>query len=502
MSLKKQGYLCTAVCLVALAGAWGCGEAAVPSSADEGQTGTAVATLTTVPTGVTCLQLVYSGTLTTSPTFTLTPGTNPATVSLGVLPIGTLNITPKAFSVACSSVTSSTVPTWLGSAVSVVISAGNTAQVALVLRPNTATTGTVDFVPAATAISANKNASYALLSDGTVRAWGWNESGELGNGTTTNSSLPVTVSNLTNVASLASGGGSEAYHMCALRKDKTAACWGMADAGQLGNGATPDISTLPVNVSTTQPLSSIGVGGSSTFALTTSGQGLAWGFNGYFNLNDGTSTSRNVPTLMTSSPAVFEQIASGEASILGRNGSTVYGWGDNSAGQLGTGATSGYGFVTTTFGGGLWPVFVASGAGHSCVVLSPNGIVKCSGYNSDGQLGDGTTTNRSSPVAVSGLTNVMTLAAGNRFTCALKNDKTVWCWGQNDYGQLGDDTFIDRLTPVQVVGLTDAITIAAGGYHMCAIRSDSTVACWGNNMFGSLGDGTTFNRPVPTKVKL
>ena len=123
-------------------------------------------------------------------------------------------------------------------------------------------------------------------------------------------------------------------------------------------------------------------------------------------------------------------------------------------------------------------VAIAGGDSHS-LALKSDGTVWAWGYNGCGQLGDGSTTNRLTPVQVSGLTGVVAIAGGGSHSLALKSDGTVWAWGCNDYGQLGDGTTTNRLTPVQVSGLTGVVAIAGGGAHSLALKSDGTVWAWG-----------------------
>jgi alpha-tubulin suppressor-like RCC1 family protein len=150
--------------------------------------------------------------------------------------------------------------------------------------------------------------------------------------------------------------------------------------------------------------------------------------------------------------------------------------------------------------GPIVKVAAGSASAHACAVTSAGGAV-CWGANFSGQLGDGTTTDRTVPVAVSGLTNVAAMAVGSSQTCALTSEGSVSCWGYNADGQLGDGTTTNRSTPVAVNGLASEVTaIATGGLHTCALTSGGGVLCWGDNEDGALGDGTTTNHPAPVAV--
>ncbi len=178
---------------------------------------------------------------------------------------------------------------------------------------------------------------------------------------------------------------------------------------------------------------------------------------------------------------------------------TVWAWGDNYGGQLGDGTTTDR--LTPVQVQGMTDVVAIAGGGSHTIALRRDGTIWAWGWNSDGQLGDGTGTQRLTPVQVQGLADVVTVAAGYRHTVALRRDGTVWAWGENKYGQLGDGTTTNRSTPVQAQGLADTVAIAAGVVHTVALRRDGTLWAWGLNDFGQLGDGTRSDRSTPVQVQ-
>jgi alpha-tubulin suppressor-like RCC1 family protein len=482
--------------LALAAAAAGCGQPATGDQLGSSEDVSEVTvSLTTVPSGVLCVKLDLTGSVSKSQTFTVAAGASSASLSLGYVLAGSLSVTPSAFNVACSSVTASTSPTWVGPKVTVTVVAGAPLVVPLTLQPYSATAA-VNFVPFVKAVGAGVSSSYALLSDGTVRAWGNNDRGELGDGTTVARSVPVAVSGLSGVASLATS--FQGYHACAVKTNGSASCWGSNVYGQLGNG-TKINSSVPVSVSGGYLFRQVSPGYGHTCGVTPAGQLTCWGDNSYGQFGNSSTTSSLVPLVPSTLDIGSVDEVQGSGAFTCARGGTPQ-----------TVVCTGY--MYPCFNNNFWaenplispstlPAKLALGTYHACEIVLADGSVRCMGYNGSGQLGDGTTTTRcTSAVPVVGLTGVTALAAGGDFTCALESDGTVWCWGTNYYGTLGDGTYTGRGTPAKVSGLDGVVSVAAGYEHVCAARSDGSAWCWGQNWWGSLGDGTTADRAVPVQV--
>ncbi|RLE69579.1 MAG: hypothetical protein DRJ43_03785, partial [Thermoprotei archaeon] len=214
-----------------------------------------------------------------------------------------------------------------------------------------------------------------------------------------------------------------------------------------------------------------------------------------FSLSNGTATFEAFD-LKKEGPVTAGYIHS--SAVIAEGSGTAKSWGNNWYGQLGDGTTTDrYTPVSVSEINNV--IAIASGAYHTCALLS-DGTVKCWGYNGVGQLGDGTTIGKRAPVSVSEIENATAITAGYYHTCALLSDGTVKCWGYNNHGQLGDGTRTERNTPVSVSGIADAVAISAGFYHTCALLANGTVKCWGMNSYGQLGDGTTTERTTPVLV--
>ncbi|MDA3864782.1 MAG: hypothetical protein PF689_13045 [Deltaproteobacteria bacterium] len=236
------------------------------------------------------------------------------------------------------------------------------------------------------------------------------------------------------------------------------------------------------------------IGASSSCMLLTTGKIYCKGA-----ITENTVVDENGPlaTIAGIDNAVTLNLGSGFGCFTKPDG-TLWCWNRNNYGQLGDGTTTDK--FTPVQVIGLSSVASTTAEGNHTCAVKTDGTAWCWGRNENGQLGDGTTTNKLTPVQVSGLGSVVSISAGVFHTCALKTDGTVWCWGQNTYGQLGDGTTTDKLTPVQVNDLSSVNSIGAGFYHTCAVKTDGISWCWGRNNSGQLGDGTTTDKNTPVQV--
>ena len=297
-------------------------------------------------------------------------------------------------------------------------------------------------------ISASYSHTCAVSEGGGVKCWGSNSVFGLGDGTLNSRVSPVDVAGLgTRISDVSVG----TFYTCALTTAGVVKCWGDNRDGQLGEGVSGSWSATPVDVMGLSPgVSAIATGSGHTCALTATGGVRCWGSNEYGALGDGSGANSRIPV-----------------DVVG----------------LTTGV-----------------IAIQAGNKYSCALMT-GGAVKCWGANWYGQLGDGTYTNRATPVDVDGLsTGVTAIASGLGHTCAVADQGRVKCWGQN-YGSFGNGTWASSPTPMDATSLlVPATAVVVGGLHTCALLIDGTVSCWGMNTYGALGDGTTTTSSTARQV--
>lgn len=292
-------------------------------------------------------------------------------------------------------------------------------------------------------------------------------------------------------------------HSCAVTTGGGVRCWGNNKDGQLGVGDTRE-RVYPSAVSGLDSgIRSVSVGSHATCALSVAGDVRCWGLNSSGQIGDKTTKTRTkpVPVSGLSSGVAAISVGGDHACALSVSGA-VSCWGKNRAGQLGDGTTKNRTQRTRVSGLTSGVTAIAAGASHTCA-LSRDGKLRCWGENSSGQLGNGGTKDSRKPSAVTGLkAGVVAVTAGGNHTCALLKDGAVRCWGDNRFGQVGDGTTKQRPKPAGVKGLSPGVlSVAAGSNHTCAVETGGILKCWGRNSPGGpLGDGTLTDRHQPVEV--
>jgi hypothetical protein len=333
-----------------------------------------------------------------------------------------------------------------------------------------------------------------LSGTGVAYCWGRNDKGQLGDGTTIPHLIPTPVGGGLTFSTIVGGGD----FACGLTSGGSAYCWGGNDFLQLGDG-TGTSRRLPTPVVGGLKFTSLSAGFGHVCGLVADGHAYCWGLNLFSRLGDGTDTDRGAPTAVGGG-LTFVQLAAGGTHTCGiASDGRAYCWGQNNYGEIGNGTVALGLTATHSEVGVALPTLVTTavpfvqilpGTWDTCA-LDATGKAYCWGLNLWGELGDGTTTNRSLPVPALPAQTFTSISAGAYSACGVAADALTYCWGLTGLG-----------SPSSVavgVGARYA-AVAVSYYHTCAVTRDGSLYCWGGNADGQLGDGTTVDRSVPTPV--
>ena len=379
---------------------------------------------------------------------------------------------------------------------------------------NAASPAKVAGISGVTTVSAGTNFTCAVAS-GTPYCWGNSPSGQIGQGGRNTAPVPSAVHGLEDIT--VTDLSATTTGVCAITDGFEAYCWGANTNGQVGNGTTDNAST-PVKVAVAGAVTSIGAGVSHTVTVvggvytpqtipvvTDAPAGdypaRAWGEASSGKLGTGSFMAASLPQIVDWKPgAQISRTAAGANHSCAIAGSDVYCWGLNTSGQLGNGTTAAENFPAKVQGlPAGQPSGLQAASSQTCVILA--GEAWCWGYNAQGQLGNGNTTNQTLPARVIGLAGVTSIALNSNHSCAIAN-KQAWCWGSGSDGRLGTGSTNNSITPVEVTGFPlgmGASGIAAGSSHTCAVvGAAADVYCWGRASSG-LGNGSS-SSIFPVKV--
>ena len=366
--------------------------------------------------------------------------------------------------------------------------------------------------------------SCAIALNGRAYCWGSGNSGKLGNGSTASSRVPVAV----NTSGVLAGKtikqiSAGENHTCAIASDNRAYCWGSNKNGQLGNGSTAD-SNVPVAVNMSGALAGktikqMSVEFSTSCVVASDNRAYCWGSNKNGQLGNGSTADSRVPVAVNTSgvlvgKTIKEVTTGGFHTCALDTSSKMYCWGLNSSGRLGGGLTSILSNVpvAVNMSGALAGKTIkqmSTGYSSTCAIASDNRAY-CWGSGNNGQLGNGSTADSRVPVAVNmsgtlaGKTIKQILAGGDH-GCVVASDDKMYCWGLNNNGELGNNSSVNSSVPVAVNadGVLAGKTIrqmSAGFSSTCAVDSGYGIYCWGYNSNGQLGNNSTNNSRVPTYV--
>ena len=353
--------------------------------------------------------------------------------------------------------------------------------------------------------------SIAIKTDGTLWAWGF----QPWSGSNGNPLVPVQIGTDNNWISISAGDS----HNLALKSDGSLWSWGWNAAGELGLGNYDD-AAAPTQIGNNYTWTSICAFSESSMAIRTDGSLWAWGFNGSGELGIGSSTNTTAPTLVSGAhPWKSVSGGSGSTAAIASDGS-LWCWGASNGSDipLQNGTNFNWTAVSGNWGlranGTLWSFgnnsFSQLGSNNNWVSISANldfniatkadGSLWAWGANDYGQLGIGSQVAQTNPVALHVNDGLLLLAAGQSHSLMVKENGTLWAWGNNEYGQLGIGNLINQHHAMQVGNAVSWVNASARSYNSAAIRADGSLWTWGYNDYGQLGDGSVLSKKSPTQI--
>jgi alpha-tubulin suppressor-like RCC1 family protein len=328
-------------------------------------------------------------------------------------------------------------------------------------------------------------------------SWGRNNEGSLGLGDTVYRSSPVQVGALTDWAKITAG----LTFGAAIKADGTLWSWGANANGQLGLGNVYNSRSSPVQVGSLTNWYEVSAGSTHCLATKTDGTLWSWGSGTGGKLGLNNTISRSSPVQIGALTEWADIVATGDTSLAIKTNGTLWSWGYGSYGSLGLGNTTNYSSPKQVGALTNWSKVCAGD--KTAFAVKTDGSIWCWGRNHYGQLGLGNTTNYSSPKQIGSLTTWAKVSSSDSatFCVAIKTDGTLWAWGRNQTGQLGQGNTTNRSSPVQTGALTTWAQAASGGNEFCIARkSDGTLWSWGSNGFGFLGLNNTTAYYSPKQI--
>jgi alpha-tubulin suppressor-like RCC1 family protein len=366
--------------------------------------------------------------------------------------------------------------------------------------------GSIYFVLSENAPYVKKNNGTWVLIDPTRQtvlnglAWGDNINGQLSDRSTIAKSSPVNIIGgwFSDWVQVSAG----TAHSIGLRANGTAWAWGLNSSGQLGDNTTTARSSPVSVVGGFNDWVQVSAGSAHSLGVRANGSAWAWGLNDNGRLGDDSITTRSSPVSVAGGFSDWVQMSAGaDHSLAIRANGSAWAWGNNQYGQLGDDSTTARSSPVSVVGDYVDWFQMSAGNSHSLAVRA-NGSAWAWGSNANGRLGDDTVTVRSSPVSVvGGFTDWVQVSAGTAHSIGLRANGTAWAWGSNDSGKLGDNSTTSSSSPVSVAGgFSDWIQVSGGTYHSLGVRANGSAWAWGLNTSGQLGDNSIIFKSSPVSV--